>query len=129
MHVSEFTSADREVIRKLYAGEGWIDLYTLHAQYLLSPGQIADIMDRLARAGFVEVEGIRARMTGKGREWVIAARKIFLATDRSTWRPEADAMLQSELVAGQPYLPDPELVDRGFFVRMGMDNEWDSAKS
>lgn len=115
--MTAFHSSDREVIRQLFLSVDWIDLYELHVSYGLSPAQVLDTVERLRSADFVEHDGLNARLTPSGREWVRAARfEIFVDNDFK-WRSPTET--ERFVTSGEPYLPDLTLIDENFFLRLG----------
>lgn len=128
MHVAEYSSSDREVVRFLFARQEWADLYELHVEFGLTPGQVIDIVERLVAADFAELDGIKARLTPTGRAWVLEARDaIFRGAGHDSWRPSADELLQTPTGPPSPYLPDLSLVDREFFIKLALDDPHDDA--
>lgn len=122
-------SSDREVIKALFQGKGWIDSYLLHERFRLSPGQIIDILDRLIRAGYARLDGTMCCLTAEGRAWVIAARRsIFMDVDRRRWQPGPDLLVASVLDPAEPYIPDIDLVDLHFFQLLGVQRGAEPAK-
>lgn len=123
MHVSAFSSSDREVIRFLFNRSDWADLYEMHVAFDLTPAQILDILERLVGAGFAEMDGVKARLNPNGRDWVVAARKdIFFSTDRENWRPASEELTDPMIEPFAPYLPDLGMVDTRFFERLALDS-------
>ncbi len=87
------------------------------------------MLERLIAIGFAERQGVQARLTQQGRDWTLAARgKIFFDTNREDWRPSSDRLLAEKLQSSTPYMPDLGLIDRNFFVKLGLGNQKDDAK-
>ncbi|MFH5774394.1 hypothetical protein ACHFJ0_09070 [Paracoccus sp. NGMCC 1.201697] len=109
-------SFDREVISLLYTTDDWVDLYQLHEMKLLSPGQLASTLLMLMKDGLCEIEGMSARLTAKGRDWVFSKRKeIFLVAARD-WARKTSQNPQS-IDRDEPYLPDLSRLDVNFFLK------------
>jgi len=124
--MSDFSSSDREVLRFLFSKRDWVDLYELHVEFGLSPAQVIDMLERLLGVGFAERQGVQARLTPQGREWVLAARgEIFFDTDSKVWRPSSDQLLSGAMASLTPYLPDLGLIDRNFFIQLALGKEND----
>ncbi|MDF3608337.1 hypothetical protein PE067_20625 [Paracoccus sp. DMF-8] len=109
-------SYDREVISLLYTADNWVDLYQLHETKLLSPGQLASTLLMLMTHELCEIEGMSARLTAKGRDWVFLKRKeIFFVVARD-WALKTSQNPQS-IDRDEPYLPDLSRLDVNFFLR------------
>ena len=122
MHVANYSSSDREVIRFLFAGMDWSDLYDLHIQFRLSPGQALDIVERLVTADFAELDGTKARLTTAGRTWVLEARnRIFRGSEHEAWRARAHEIPDNTKDTQSPYMPDLSLVDQEFFIKLALN--------
>ena len=114
--MTEVSSSDREVISALFEASDWLDLFDLHLDFVLSPGQVLDSVERLQAGGYLERKGLHARLTDLGREWVIASRRELFMNPARDWRSyEAKDRLVRE---NEPYLPDFAKVDRKFFVEL-----------
>ena len=123
MHVANYSSSDREVIRFLFASIDWSDLYNLHIEFGLTPGQVLDITERLVAANFAELDGTKARLTSTGRAWVLEARdSIFRTSGREFWRPTAHESLEEPKDSQSPYMPDLSLVDQDFFIKLALND-------
>ena len=80
-------SAERELLLELFRNRDGIDVYRLHQRYMLSPGQLAEALAAFGERGLVEYLNRRARLTDKGREWLLAGRKeMFFSSDTPTWK-------------------------------------------
>jgi hypothetical protein len=118
----DYSSSDREVIKFLFSGSDWCDLYELHKRFNLSPAQILDIVERLKTVGLAEIDGVRARLTPDGRMWVIAARdEIFFGNGDQDWKHYNQAAAYKSLDTVEPYLPDLRIIDRNFFLNLALD--------
>lgn len=127
--MTDYSSSDREVIRFLFAADDWADLYELHTKFSLTPAQVLDIIERLAKAGFAETQGIHSRLTLEGRQWVIEARdQIFFGVGSRSWT-FSDKIVSDAENQLDPYLPDLKLLDRDFFIGLAMEKGPDDATS
>jgi DNA-binding PadR family transcriptional regulator len=124
MSVEAFSSSDREFIRYVFSSKDWVDVYELHVQFQLSPGQIVDIVGRLRAHGYVELEGTRARLTPAGRDWVLRHRGVVFKSDAVRFRSELEEAvgLSPTIEPGKPYLPDLSEIDRQFFENLALPN-------
>lgn len=121
MHLTNYSSSDREVIRFLFASMDWSDLYDLHIEFRLTPGQVLDIVERLVAANFAELDGTKARLTSAGRAWILEARdSIFRGSRQEPWRPSAHEILENPKDQKSPYMPDLSLVDQEFFIKLAL---------
>jgi len=120
--VESFSSSDREFLRFTFSSKDWVDVYELHVEYQLSPGQIIDIVERLRGEGLLEFEGTKARLTAPGREWVLKQRNIVFKSAANEFRAELDesVVLKPTVEIGEPYLPDLPEVDREFFEALAL---------
>ena len=115
--MTAYYSSDRELIRHLFLKPDWVDLYELHVSFGLSPAQVIDTIERLRSAGYAEHDGLNARLTLSGREWVRAARFEIFVDNRLEWRSQIER--KAFAAPGEPYLPDLSLVDEAFFLKLG----------
>src|SRR5690349_6164861 len=101
-----FSSFEKEILRALFECGDWLDLYTIHEEYLLSPGQLSYAVRNFARDRIVEADGLLVRLTEHGQKWVFAHRReIFLSDRHRYWvEPFNDSALPPMPVT-QPYLP------------------------
>lgn len=107
-------SYKREVLRKLFSTLDWCDLYQLHVEKLISPAQIAMSLNDLSETGIIETDGIKARLTDDGRNWVLRNRvALFANVDRSWSKPVLKK--ESALDPSAPYLPRLRSIDKKFF--------------
>lgn len=122
MSIEAFSSSDREFIRYVFSSKDWVDVYELHIQFQLSPGQIIDIVERLRKRGYVELEGTRARLTVSGRDWILKHRGVVFKSGAGRFRSELEETvgLNPTIQPGEPYLPDLSEVDREFFENLAL---------
>lgn len=117
MSLSEFNSSDREVIGALYDASDWVDLFEVHEAYVLSPAQVQESVERLAKVGYVERDGLHARLTEEGREWVVSSRRALFMSPTKDWRRFE---IEDRIIAeNEPYLPNLKKLDREFFANLG----------
>ena len=107
------TSADREVVKELYAHPGGLDPYDLHLKYRLSPVQIISAFDWLKMEGVLSSEENIYRLTAYGRKWVLKYRhQLFVAVDRG-WRQPIGLEART-----RKYHPKKRGLDLGYFSRI-----------
>src|SRR5689334_20346450 len=112
----ELSSADKELLLALYSTKDWVDLYVLHERFLLSPGQILSSSERFGKLGVLEADGLRARLTSRGRRWVVEHRNVLLQSGRDrSWTSPSLRPILSRKSAAEPYLPDLRRIDFNFF--------------
>ncbi|WP_157726805.1 hypothetical protein [Qipengyuania flava] len=105
------------MIGALYDASDWADLFEVHQAYVLSPAQVQESIERLAKVGYVERDGLHARLTGEGRAWVISSRRSLFMSPLKDWRQfEVEDRIVSE---NEPYLPNLQKLDKDFFVNRG----------
>lgn len=101
-----YSSFEKEILRALFERGDWLDLYELHEEYLLSPGQLSYAVRKFDRDEIIDVDGLLVRLTEQGQKWVFAHRReIFLADRNRYWAELSDHKVQTPMPAVQPYLP------------------------
>jgi hypothetical protein len=101
-----YSSFEKEILRSLFERGDWLDLYQLHQEYLLSPGQLSYAVRKFVHNEIIEVEGLLVRLTEHGQKWVFAHRReIFLADRNRYWAEPSDHKMQTPMPVTQPYLP------------------------
>jgi hypothetical protein len=91
-----------------------MDLFELHEEYVLSPGQVLESIERLSAVGYVQRDGLRAKLTDEGRQWVMFSRRELFMSPHIDWRSfETNDRLVEEF---EPYFPSLKKVDRGHFI-------------
>ncbi|WP_417463223.1 hypothetical protein [Kordiimonas sp.] len=104
----------REIISLLYSNADWVDLYLLHEEKKLSPGQVAETLLLLQSEGNCDFNGVSAKLTTKGRQWVYENRKeIFFNVARSWARKTSSS--EVAIAPNEPYMPDLARLDINFF--------------
>lgn len=112
-----YNSQQRIVLRVLFSSGDWVNLYHLHKETLVAPGQIAALLLLMLDRKYCEVEGLRARITPLGRIWVLENRKQIFCKVHSEWRESSRPDKSTEIQPGSPYLPNLSYLDREFFAR------------
>ena len=101
-----YSSFEKEILKALFESGDWVDLYTLHEEYLLSPGQLSYAVRNFARSKIVESDGLLVRLTEHGQKWVFAHRReIFLSDRNRYWAEPLDDGALPPMPVAQPYLP------------------------
>lgn len=111
---------DKLLLKLLFSAGGWADLYALHEQHLLSPGQISNAVRNALNAGIIEVDcDFRARLTEGGKAWVLLNRRaIFLSEAKRKWA-HSDAAPTAEVKdTYAPRLPSLRKIDKAFFEKL-----------
>lgn len=81
-----FTSSDIIIIKALLQSE-IVDIYSMHAEYHLSPAQLQLSINKLVSAGIIDVAGLTIRLTQSGNDWICSNRRsIFLDGKRDFWK-------------------------------------------
>lgn len=109
---------DREIIRKLFSSKDDINLFEIHAEKKLSPGQIAATLNWMEQAELIEIDGLRVRLSRQGRDWILRNRRaIFMNITRSWAKPTK--CLPEALNFRVPYMPKLSSIDQNFFRKRG----------
>jgi hypothetical protein len=103
------------IIRDLYKSNDWVDLYSIHKKYLLSPIQMLDFCQASSEKGIIEIEGRMARITDFGRIWSIKNRHRIFSSERP-WAKGSSYLRKDRRAVEQPYLPKLELLEKDFFL-------------
>jgi hypothetical protein len=110
-------SHQREVILFLYESEGWVDVYQLHQEKLLSTGQIASVLLDLRESKYCVIRGLSAKLTEAGRNWVVSNRmELFLKVSRDWAQPLPKN--DKSVLPNEPYLPNLGQIDRNFYKKL-----------
>ena len=110
---------DRIIIRELYQNRGWINLYSIHLNYLLSPGQMGRSVRKLLIYQVIEQKGLNIRFNEKGFIWVLKNKKeIFLTKSNRYWLQLPQDMVKREREKDTPYMPNSGLLSKRFFSRL-----------
>lgn len=112
-----YNSQHRIVLRALFSESDWVDLYRLHKETLVAPGQIAALLSFMLERRYCLVDGLRARITSSGRAWVLQNRKQIFCKVHAEWREGSKSERPYELLPSSPYLPNLVYLDRDFFAR------------
>jgi hypothetical protein len=113
-----YYSFEREILRTMFERGDWLDLYTLHEEFLLSPGQLSNAVRNFARNEIIEVEGLLVRLTEQGKKWVFAHRREIFLTDRNRyWAKPFDHDAQPPIPTTQPYLPKLKNANLKFLMK------------
>ena len=105
---------ERELILRLFRSGGWYDLYQLHEELLLSPAQVSSAISKLKDMELVQLDGLSAKLTDAGLNWVMKNRKsLFMSVDRKWSRSEART--EPSVAVGEPYLPRLKSISTDFF--------------
>ena len=107
----------RLVLKHLFNSLDYLDLYSLHEQYKLSPGQILAATAWLNKNGYVEQLGTMARLTAEGREWLIRERFWIFHPNEKPWDEVPDGLRAERIRPNEPYMPDLTQVQKGFFLK------------
>lgn len=113
----EHSSSFRLIVRYLLGSEDYLDLYSLHEKYCLSPGQILDATTWLKDSGYIDQIGLKARLTAAGRDWLIAERFSVFQTKEKPWEEVPEGLTIERVLPNEPYMPDLSQVQRGFFLK------------
>lgn len=99
-------SAEREILRRSFNSFGAIDLYALHEEFLLSPGQLSRATRQLTSLGLAEVDGLKLKLTTGGLEWIFQNRHDLFLRDRNRhWAEPPEELLRVPVDAAKPYAP------------------------
>lgn len=110
-------SYEREVYQRLFSHDGWLDLFELHTRWSLSPGQLSSAIEKLLEERMVEVKGTNAKLTERGRVWIVKNRReIFMDVERKWDVPKA--VSEHRIAAGEPYLPRIRSLSMDFFEKL-----------
>jgi DNA-binding PadR family transcriptional regulator len=111
-------SADIVVLRELYRNTK-MDIFEFHRLYSLSPGQLAQTLNKFVKQGIVEIEGDFAQITDFGRKWIVANRKsLFLEVRALGWKSIPDYMQKPRIPINSFYAPRKSLLDKEFFIHL-----------
>lgn len=108
----KYSSADRIIIRKLWISDDGTSPYDLHDEYLLSPGQIAEAIEKFSSLGVINYIDQKIVFSPNGRAWVFDNRfELFCYDLNKTWR-EVDEKIRVEMIpANIPYKPNRKKLD------------------
>ena len=104
----DINSEDRIFLKAIFASKESIDIYDIHKEYLLSPGQVSRSLKKLTKLDLVSVdfEAGKALLTENGLIKIVEKRKIFFGSfDREKWRAPPDEMLGEKIEINAPYIP------------------------
>lgn len=117
------TSIETEILRRSYENPtGKLNLYDLHRDNLLSPGQLSNACRPLEEAGVITVEdvpeiGPTVTLTPEGRQWVIHYRKqLFMRNDERPWAYPVKSAQGRSIALNEPYLPNLRRLKKQFFL-------------
>lgn len=108
-------SSKREILIALFQTDDWFDLYQLHKEYKLSPGVLAQSVTFLQNNGLLETDGMKVKLTAKGRVWVFLNRKrMFYSVERFWTQPCTND--ETRIDANSPYMPRLKSINKNFFT-------------
>lgn len=86
----------RELLRALYAADAPVDIYILHENYRLSPGQLSRAVRTLTELGVAaENDQGMLSLTANGRNWVLMNRRSIFSA-KPYWKVVPEEFLRSQ---------------------------------
>lgn len=119
-----------EILRDLYEGRDWIDVYSFHLRYRLSPVQVSESLTFLRSEKIAEVDraesGYRIKILPGGVQWIDSnISELFLTPRaRTGWRRSP---LRPSRDKGEMYLPKMSNLEVDFLATLGLES--DSARA
>lgn len=111
-------SEDRELLRDLYAGGDWMDIYYFHQKYLLSPAQISRAIRKLKSLKLVESMDYKIKLTDFGCRWLLSNRRqVFLKPKDMEWKTPSSKVI-ADYGKISEYIPRPSKMRQTFFERL-----------
>lgn len=116
--MAKLNTHDREIIRRLFSSKDDINLFEIHTEKKLSPGQIAATLNWMEQAKLIEIDGLKVRLSSHGRDWILRNRRaIFMNIARSWAKPTK--CLPEALNFRVPYMQKLSGIDPNFFRKRG----------
>lgn len=103
------------LLREAYNSRDWVDLYSIHKRYLLSPLRLLEVCDELSMRKIIDLEGNSIRITDEGVRWTVKNRHSVFSSERPWARPSQHVTIPKRKPT-DPYLPNLKMVERDFFL-------------
>lgn len=116
-----FHSEERILLRALFAEPRLGNLYALHEQFMLSPAQLINSINKLVLCGLVVFDGDTVVLKKAGRAWIIKHRKkLFFENTEPYWQmPRSELKLAgSSSRNGRPYRIRMKKLDKSLLKRL-----------
>lgn len=112
-----------EILRELYKSRDWIEVYSFHSKYKLSPIQISESLNFIRERGLAEIErqeGYRLRILPDGVRWIDANAVDLFLTPRAQerWRRLPKRPTNADDAV---YLPKMSNLEVDFFAQFAIE--------
>ena len=108
---TKLRSVEKVLIRDLALAKNGLNAYTLFRRYTIRPAQLSNAIRTFEELGYVNFDGWRLEMTGKGREWLIKSGLGILETGETPWREIPQEFVQPRIPKDKPFTPTITMVD------------------
>lgn len=113
----KISSSKREILNILYEQDNWVELYSLHQKYRLSPGVVAEFVSVLIDNKLIVANELSVKLTNAGRHWMYLNRKKIFYDVSRTWAV-ANLKNEVEMKINNPYMPRLVSIDKKFFEKI-----------
>jgi len=117
MKIQRFSHTARLILRDLSGSDAGLYAFTIYRRYKLSPAEISKALRQLIEHGVITMDGGRAVVTEKGREFVKIARWQLWPGAFKPWRQCPAEFKREALLVNAPYAPQIILLDKHSFPR------------
>lgn len=103
---------ERIILRDLLLSEAGLHAYTFWRRYLISPAQVARVIQRLVKKGILEFDESHLAFTPEGFKWAIKNRTNLYALHHRPWRQCPEDFMRPQLPVNEPIAPRISMLDK-----------------
>jgi len=103
--LKKFSYVERRIIQETFKSGGSYFVFKIHHNQGISPGQISKALLLLKNKKMVATDGLRVRLTNKGKRFATSAKLLLVAAGEKPWRNCPNEFIASKLNPDEPYIP------------------------